>query len=148
MTVTAADAELKARHRTMWASGDYPTMVGTFLLPLGPRARSPTGIGRGMRVLDVAAGTGNASLPAAHAGARVTASDLTPELLGGGPSPRGGRRAGVRVRVQADAERLPFDDESFDVVMSCIGVMFAPQHEDAADELVRVCRTGRHQSRC
>ena len=141
MTVTAADAELKARHRTMWASGDYPTMVGTFLLPLGPRLVSAAGIGRGMRVLDVAAGTGNASLPAAHAGARVTASDLTPELLDAGR--RRAEAAGLELEwVQADAERLPFDDESFDVVMSCIGVMFAPHHQDAADELVRVCRPG------
>jgi SAM-dependent methyltransferase len=141
MTVTVADAELKARHRTMWASGDYPSVVETFLLPLGPRLVAAAGIGRGMRVLDVAAGTGNASLPAASAGARVTACDLTPELLDAG---RGrADAAGLDLEwVEADAERLPFDDESFDVVMSCIGVMFAPHHQDAADELVRVCRPG------
>ena len=69
MTVTTADSELKTRHRAMWASGDYPSMVETFLLPLGPRLVFAAGIGPGMRVLDVAAGTGNASLPAAHAGA-------------------------------------------------------------------------------
>ena len=65
MTVTVADSELKARHRAMWASGDYPAMVDTFLRPLGPRLVAAAGIGPGMRVLDVAAGTGNASLPAA-----------------------------------------------------------------------------------
>ena len=141
MTVTAADSELKARHRAMWASGDYPSMVETFLLPLGPRLVSAAGIGPGMRVLDVAAGTGNASLPAAHAGASVTASDLTPELLDAGR--RRAEVAGLELEwVQADAEHLPFEDESFDVVMSCIGVMFAPHHQDAADELVRVCRPG------
>ena len=141
MTVTAADSELKARHRSMWASGDYPLMVETFLLPLGPRLVSAAGIGPGTRVLDVAAGTGNASLPAARAGALVTASDLTPELLDVGR--RGAEAGGLELEwVQADAERLPFDDESFDVVMSCIGVMFAPHHQDAADELVRVCRPG------
>jgi SAM-dependent methyltransferase len=141
VTVTVVDAELKARHRAMWASGDYPSMVETFLLPLGPRLVSAAGIGPGMRVLDVAAGTGNASLPAARAGARVTASDLTPELLDAGR--RRAQAAELELEwIQADAERLPFEDECFDVVMSCIGVMFAPHHQDAADELVRVCRPG------
>ena len=79
-----SDAELKARHRKMWASGDYPEMVETFLLPLGPRLVEAAGIGPDMRVLDVAAGTGNASIPAAEAGASVTASDLTPELFAAG----------------------------------------------------------------
>ena len=73
---TSADAELKQRHRSMWASGDYPAMVETFLLPLGPHLVEACGIGPGMEVLDVAAGTGNASIPAAKAGAKVTASDL------------------------------------------------------------------------
>ncbi len=68
----------------MWASGDYPSMVETFLLPLGPRLVEACGIGPGMNVLDVAAGTGNASIPAAKAGANVTASDLTPELFDAG----------------------------------------------------------------
>ena len=88
------DAELKARHRAMWASGDYPSMVETFLLPLGPRLVEAAGIGPGTRVLDVGAGTGNASLPAARAGAHVTASDLTPELLDAGR--RGRRRRASR----------------------------------------------------
>lgn len=84
MSSTAADSELKARHRKMWASGDYPSMVETFLLPLGPRLVDACGIGEGMRVLDVAAGTGNASIVAAQRGANVTASDLTPELFEAG----------------------------------------------------------------
>ena len=137
----AADAELKARHRTRWASGDYPSMVETFLLPLGPRLVEACKIGPGMRVLDVAAGTGNASIPAAQAGAEVTASDLTPELLEAGRSRA--EAAGVKLEwAEADAEHLPFDDESFDVVMSSIGAMFAPHHHDVANELVRVCRPG------
>lgn len=141
MSSAGPDSELKARHRTMWASGDYPSMVETFLLPLGPRLVEACGVEAGMTVLDVAAGTGNAAIPAAERGATVTASDLTPELLEAGR-----RRAdamGVELEwVTADAERLPFEDGSFDVVMSSIGAMFAPHHQDVADELVRVCRPG------
>jgi SAM-dependent methyltransferase len=136
-----ADTELKARHRAMWASGDYPSMVETFLLPLGPRLVDACGIGPGARVLDVAAGTGNASIPAAQRGAHVTASDLTPELLDAGKERA--KAMGVELEwVPADAEHLPFADGSFDVVMSAIGVMFAPHHREAADELVRVCAPG------
>ena len=138
---TVSDAELKGRHRAMWASGDYPTMVTTFLLPLGPRLVQACGIGPGMRVLDVAAGTGNAALPAAQAGAQVTASDLTPELLDAGRRRAEGEGLDLEW-VTADAEHLPFGDASFDVVMSCIGAMFAPHHQEVADELVRVCRPG------
>ena len=141
MSSTASDTELKARHRAMWASGDYPSMVEAFLLPLGPRLVDACQIGPGMRVLDVAAGTGNASLRAAERGGTVTASDLTPELLEAGR--KRAETDGLELEwVEADAENLPFDDESFDVVMSSIGVMFAPHHQDAADELVRVCRPG------
>ena len=141
MSVHTADSELKARHRAMWASGDYPHMVETFLLPLGPRLVDTLELTPETRVLDVAAGTGNASLPAAVRGAQVTASDLTPELLEAGRARA--EAAGLDLAwVPADAENLPFDDGSFDVVMSAIGVMFAPHHQAAADELVRVCRPG------
>jgi SAM-dependent methyltransferase len=136
-----SDPELKARHRAMWASGDYPSMVETWLLPLGQRLVEACGIGPGMRVLDVAAGTGNASIPAARAGADVTASDLTPELLEAGR--RRADASGLTLDwVQADAEDLPFDDASFDVVISTIGAMFAPHHQETANELLRVCRPG------
>jgi SAM-dependent methyltransferase len=141
LSSTASDSELKARHRKMWALGDYPAMVETFLLPLGPRLVEACAIGPGMRVLDVAAGTGNASIPAAQRGAEVTASDLTPELFDAGR--RYAEAEGVELEwVEADAERLPFDNESFDVVMSSIGAMFAPRHQEVADELARVCRLG------
>ena len=139
--MSTTDPELKGRHRRMWASGDYPFMVETFLLPLGPRLVQACGIGPGMRVLDVAAGTGNASLPAAQAGADVTASDLTPEIMEAGRARA--EAEGLELEwVEADAENLPFEDESFDVVMSSIGVMFAPHHQAAADQMVRVCRPG------
>ena len=135
------DAELKAKHRKMWASGDYPRMVETFLTPLGPRLVEAAGIQAGQRVLDVAAGTGTAAVEAAKTGADVVASDLTPELFEAGR--KRAEAAGVELEwVEADAENLPFEDESFDVVMSSIGVMFAPHHQQAADQLVRVCKPG------
>ena len=141
MNVQLADPELKQRHRAMWATGDYPLMVETFLLPVGTRLVEASDIGPGLRVLDVAAGTGNASIPAARRGATVTASDLTPQLLQAGRQTA--EAEGLELDwVEADAERLPFDDGSYDVVMSSIGVMFAPHHQDAADELVRVTRPG------
>lgn len=141
MTTEAVDTDLKAKHRTMWASGDYPLMVDTFLLPIGQKLVAGAGVTAGARVLDVAAGTGNAAVPAAQLGAQVTASDLTPRLLEAGS--RRPEAQGLDIRwVEADAEHLPFDDSSYDVVMSAIGVMFAPHHQAAADEMVRVCRPG------
>ena len=141
MTLDVADAELKTKHRVMWGKGDYPLMVDTFLLPIGQRLADAAGISPGVRVLDVAAGTGNASIPAGQRGARVTASDLTPELLAAGA--KRPEADGLDIEwVEADAENLPFEAESFDIVMSAIGVMFAPHHQAAADELVRVCRPG------
>jgi SAM-dependent methyltransferase len=138
-TSTPGDVELKAKHRAMWGSGDYPGMVTDFLTPLGPVLTGAVGIAAGDRVLDVAAGTGNAAIPAALAGGDVVASDLTPELFEAGR--RDAEARGARLEwQQADAEHLPFDDASFDVVMSCIGVMFAPRHQQSADELVRVTR--------
>ena len=106
------------------------------------RGSSPRrGIGPGMRVLDVAAGTGNASLPAARARRERDRERPDARAAGRGPAPRRGR--GLELEwVEADAEHLPFEDGAFDVVMSCIGVMFAPHHQAAADELVRVCRPG------
>ena len=93
------------------------------------------------RVLDVGAGAGNAAIPAAMMGARVIASDLTPEMFDAGRRQAADR--GVELEwVEADAENLPFADGEFDVVMSCLGAMFAPHHQASADELVRVCRPG------
>src|ERR1700679_1281319 len=107
--MTMSDSELKARHRAMWASGDYEDMVETFLLPLGPRLVEACALVPGSAVLDGAAGTGNASIPAAKAGARVTASDLTPELLHAGRARAEGE--GLTLAwTEADAEHLPFED--------------------------------------
>ena len=137
----SADQELKTKHRAIWTSGDYSMMVETFLLPLGPSLVEAAGISEGDRVLDVASGTGNAAIPAAERGAVVVASDLTPRLLEAGEERA--QSMGLKLEwVEADAENLPFPDEDFDVVMSSIGVMFAPHHQAAADELVRVCRPG------
>src|SRR5215467_611787 len=137
----AADAAVKAKHRAMWASGDYPALAADLIADLGSALVDACGVRPGMRVLDVAAGAGNAALVAADADADVVASDLTPELLTAGRAAAAERGVDVTWR-EADAEALPFADAAFDVVMSCVGVMFAPRHQRAADELVRVCRPG------
>jgi ubiquinone/menaquinone biosynthesis C-methylase UbiE len=136
-----ADRALKAKHRTMWALGDYPAVAAELIPSLGPILVEACGVQRGDRVLDVAAGTGNAAIPAALTGADVVASDLTPELLEQGRLLADKEGAELDWR-QADAEALPFDDGQFDTVLSCVGVMFAPHHQAGADELVRVCRPG------
>ncbi|MEV6929281.1 class I SAM-dependent methyltransferase [Dactylosporangium sp. NPDC051485] len=129
------------RYRAIWASGDYAAVATDIIPGLGPLLVRAAGVGPGQRVLDVAAGTGNAAIPAALAGANVTASDLTPQLLAVGQRLAEARGA-VLDWVEADAEDLPFGAGEFDVVLSCVGVMFAPFHRAAAGELVRVCRPG------
>lgn len=136
-----ADRELKAKHRVLWASGDYPAVAAELIPTLGPALVQACEVRAGQRVLDVGAGSGNAAIPAAEQGATVTASDLTPELFEAGRKIAADR--GVELDwVEADAEALPFPDGSFDVVMSCVGAMFAPHHQAVADELVRVCLPG------
>jgi SAM-dependent methyltransferase len=135
------DAALKARHRAMWALGDYPRVSDEIVGPLGTTLTNAVAITASDEVLDVAAGTGNAAIPAARTGASVTACDLTPELLEAGRRRAGSAGVGLRWD-QADAERLPSPAESYDAVISCLGVMFAPHHQDSADELMRVCRPG------
>lgn len=141
ITETDADRALKAKHRAMWALGDYPTLASDIISDLGPTIVEACGIGPGQRVLDIAAGAGNAAIPAAQAGASVVASDLTPELLEVGRQ----RADAIGVSLewkQADAEALPFGDGEFDTVISTVGIMFAPHHEVSASELLRVCRPG------
>lgn len=137
----SADRALKQRHRVMWALGDYPAVAVQLIPDLGGILVQACGIGPGDRVLDVAAGAGNAAIPAALAGASVAACDLTPELLDAGRASAAERGAQMEWRL-GDAEDLPFADGEFDVVMLCLGVMFAPHHQASADELARVCRPG------
>ncbi|WP_139417878.1 methyltransferase domain-containing protein [Agromyces laixinhei] len=135
------DRALKAKHRAMWASGDYPTLATDLIWSLGPVLVDAVGVRPGDRVLDVAAGSGNTAIPAALRGGEVVASDLAPELFEAGR--RAARQAGAELEWrEADAESLPFDDAAFDVVVSCVGVMFAPHHRRAADEVLRVTRPG------
>jgi SAM-dependent methyltransferase len=140
-SLAEADRALKAKHRAMWALGDYPALADHIISGLGPVLTQACGVRPGARVLDIAAGSGNAAIPAALAGASVVASDLTPELMSAGQHRAGQQGAELEWR-QADAEELPFADGEFDIVMSCLGIMFAPHHQASADELVRVCRPG------
>jgi ubiquinone/menaquinone biosynthesis C-methylase UbiE len=134
---TTADPDLgalKARQHATWAAGDY-AVVGTTLQIVGERLAEAIDLRAGERVLDVAAGNGNASLAAARRFADVTATDYVPALL-----EAAGRRAaadGLAFDLQvADAEDLPFADASFDVVLSTFGVMFTADHRAAAQELL------------
>lgn len=132
--------ELKQRQRAMWASGDFPS-VAERIRDVGVAIVDAAEIGPDMDVLDVAAGSGNVAVPAAVKGARVVASDLTPELFEAGR--RNAQAAGVELEwVEADAEDLPFDDGSFDRVLTAFGAMFAPRHQRTADELARACAPG------
>jgi ubiquinone/menaquinone biosynthesis C-methylase UbiE len=138
---TQADRDLKTVARELWALGDYHRFAKQLVWDVGPEVVRACDISAGQRVLDVAAGTGNVAIRAAEAGADVVASDLVPEHL------EAGRRealvSGVHLDwVEADAEALPFADSEFDVVTSCFGAMFAPNHQAVADELLRVCRPG------
>ena len=131
---------VKQRQRAIWSAGDYRT-IGGLLAPVGEVVARTAAIEPGMKVLDVAAGSGNVAIPAAQAGADVTGLDLTPALLE--IARERAQAAGVTVEwVEGDAEALPFEDESFDRVVSSFGVMFAPRHRIAAAELARVCRSG------
>ena len=132
---------LKAKQRAVWALGDYPALAAAVIPDLGAVLVEACGIEAGARVLDVAAGAGNAAVPAALRGASVVACDLSPELLRRGRELAERRGAELEWQV-GDAEALPFAAALFDTVISCVGVMFAPDHRASADELVRVCRPG------
>jgi SAM-dependent methyltransferase len=132
---------IKAKHRALWALGNYDRVSTEVISRLGPDLITAAAIQPGEQVLDVAAGSGNASLPAAAAGGHVVATDLTPELVEIGRERSTEQGLDITWR-EADAEHSPFDEGEFDVVLSCVGVMFAPFHQPVADELVRVTRPG------
>jgi ubiquinone/menaquinone biosynthesis C-methylase UbiE len=133
-------AAVKTRQQAMWASGDF-AVIGTTLQIVGEMLCEAVDLRAGERVLDVAAGNGNATLAAARRFAEVTSTDYVPALLEGGR--RRAEANGLTVRFEpADAENLPYGDASFDVVLSTYGVMFAPDHQRSASELARVCRPG------
>ena len=141
-TSTTPDlAALKDRQQMAWSSGDY-AVVGTTLQIVGEELCEALDLRAGQKVLDVAAGNGNVSLAAAHRWCDVTSTDYVPSLL-----ERGRARAsaeGLTIKFQeADAEALPFGDGTFDAVVSTFGVMFTPNQNQAAAELLRVCKFGR-----
>lgn len=137
----AADlAAVKARQHAAWSTGDY-AVVGTTLQIVGENLCEALDLRAGARVLDVAAGNGNATLAAARRWCEVTSTDYVPSLLESGRVRAQAEGHAVRFQ-EADAEDLPFSDAAFDVVMSSFGVMFTPNQEKAAAELARVCKPG------
>lgn len=133
-------AALKNRQMAAWASGDY-AVIGTTLQIVGEQLAEACDLRWDERVLDVAAGNGNATLAAARRGCRVTSTDYVSALLERGAERAGAERLDVNFQV-ADAETLPFEDASFDAVLSTFGVMFSPDQARAASELARICRPG------
>jgi SAM-dependent methyltransferase len=132
--------DLKSRMKATWMSGDFDRVARVYA-PDASAFVGRLGLRPGERVLDVACGSGNLALPAARAGADVTGIDIATNLIE--TARRGGRAEGLRVHFdEGDAERMPYGDASFDVVMSMFGAMFAPRPEEAAAELLRVCRPG------
>ncbi len=138
--------EQKQQARTMWAMGDYPSLVH-HIADAGTTAVEAAQVGESDAVLDVACGSGNATIPAAKAGAKTTGLDLTPELLGAGRA--NAAEAGVEIDwVEGDAEQLPFENASFDAVLSVFGCMFAPDQRATAAELARVLKPGGRMAVC
>lgn len=132
--------EFKTRQRAVWDAGEYSTL-SPFIADVGERVAGRTEIKPGMKVLDVACGTGNAAFPAARAGAQVTGLDLVSKFLREGQAKA--ESEGLQIEwKEGDAENLPFEDARFDRVFSTFGHMFAPRHQRTADEMARVCRPG------
>jgi SAM-dependent methyltransferase len=146
-TEPAGLADYKRFARDTWASGDFPEIARRGLWGVGAHIVQRVGVGAGERVLDVACGTGNAAIRAAQSGGDVVGLDLTPELFAAGRALAAD--SGVEVEwVEGDAEALPFEDESFDVVLSTFGTMFAPRHQVTASELARVLKPGGRLGLC
>ncbi len=135
-----SNTEQRERARATWSAGDFDAIAAR-ILGVGDDLVARAGVGPGDAVLDVACGTGNCAIPAAVAGGEVTGLDITPELFE--PARRRAADAGVEVElIEGDAEELPFADQSFDVVLSSFGCMFAPNQKVAAGEIARVVRPG------
>jgi ubiquinone/menaquinone biosynthesis C-methylase UbiE len=134
-------AAIKARQKAAWASGDY-AVVGTTLQIVGESLCEAADLRAGQRVLDVAAGNGNATLAAARRWCHVTSTDYVPALLERGRERAAAERLHGIEFLEADAEALPFDDGSFDAVLSTFGCMFAPNPPRVAAEMLRACRPG------
>ncbi len=133
-------AAIKQGAHAVWAAGDF-SVIARLIEDVGVECAEQAGAAPGLELLDVACGSGNVAVPAAERGAKVTGLDLTPELFGA--ARERAAAAGVEVDwIEGDAEDLPFADASFDRVTSTFGIQFAPRHEVAAAELVRVCRPG------
>ena len=137
---TAELGAIKAKQNATWSSGDFG-IIGTTLQIVGESLCEAVDLRAGSTVLDVAAGNGNCSLAAARRWCDVTSTDYVPALLEDGRRRAAAERLSIKFK-EADAEALPFEKESFDVVLSSFGVMFTPNHERSAGELLRVCRAG------
>jgi SAM-dependent methyltransferase len=131
---------IKAKQQATWSSGDF-AVIGTTLQIVGETLCEAVDVRANERVLDVAAGNGNATLAAAHRFARVTSTDYVPSLLDKGAARAKAEGLDIAFQV-ADAENLPFADGSFDVVLSTFGAMFTPEHKRPANEMLRVVRSG------
>src|SRR5580698_10800037 len=139
-TATPELAALKSRQQVAWSSGNY-AVVGTTLQIVGEQLCEAMDLRAGSKVLDVAAGNGMVSLAAARRWCDVTSTDYVPALLESGRARATANGLSIRF-MEADAESLPFDDASFDAVVSTFGVMFAPNQAQAASEMMRVCKRG------
>jgi ubiquinone/menaquinone biosynthesis C-methylase UbiE len=138
--------EQQEQARKLWSSGDYASAMHV-IETVGPRAVEAAGVSDDDVVLDVACGNGNATIPAAKTGAKVTGIDLTPSLLEAGRADA--KEAGVEIEwIEGDAQKLPFDDASFDVVISVFGCMFVPDQSAEAQEMARVLKPGGRMAVC
>jgi SAM-dependent methyltransferase len=140
MAEMAELTEAQKAARTIWSAGDYPSAARQ-IAEVGTTTVDRAGIGSDDVVLDVACGAGNATIPAAKLASRTTGLDITPELIEAGK--RAAAEQGVEIDwVEGDAQDLPFEEGSFDRVLSVFGCMFAPDHRKTAEELVRVLKPG------
>lgn len=140
MSTTLTFDEIKAKQQKVWSSGDYGK-IAWITVPLAETLVEAVGLRAGARVLDVATGTGHVAIAAARRFCEVTGIDYVPALVESAQRRARAEALDMDFRV-ADAENLPFEDDTFDYVLSAIGVMFTADHQRAADELVRVCRPG------